>query len=129
MTLVIRIKLRISDQIVTSVSFDIKNGNPPRNAGTLETKSVKLEVRWTTDFFGGAYLPSKTSRSYALTTLIIFRCGRTDGAETNSFHFETRGPCCAPIYTQFVAEGVVYAVGPVRPPHSAPNVNYHMLSW
>ena len=34
MTMVIRIELRISDQIVTSVNFDIKNGNTPRNAGT-----------------------------------------------------------------------------------------------
>ena len=33
----IRIELKISDQIVTSVSFDIKNGNPPRNAGTVKT--------------------------------------------------------------------------------------------
>ena len=37
MTMVIRIELRISDQIVTSVSFDIKIGNLPRNAGTLKT--------------------------------------------------------------------------------------------
>ena len=37
MTMVIRIELRIFDQIVTSVSFDIKNGNSPRNAGTLKT--------------------------------------------------------------------------------------------
>ena len=33
------------------------------------------------------------------------------------------------ILTQFVAMGVVYAVGPVRPPHSAPNTNYHLLGW
>ena len=33
-------------------------------------------------------------------------------AETDSFHFETRGHCCAPIYMQFVAEGVVYVVCP-----------------
>ena len=50
-------------------------------------------------------------------------------AETDSFHFETRGHCCAPIYMQFVAEGVVYVVCPVRPPHSATNVNYHLLGW
>ena len=25
--------------------------------------------------------------------------------------------------------GVVYAVSPVRPPHSAPNTNYHLLGW
>ena len=37
MTMVIRIELRISDQIVTSVNFDIENGNTPPNAGTLET--------------------------------------------------------------------------------------------
>ena len=37
MTIVIRFELRIRDQIGTSVSFDIKNGNPLRNAGTLKT--------------------------------------------------------------------------------------------
>ena len=37
MTMVIRFELKIMDQIGTSVSFDIKNGNPPRNAGTLKT--------------------------------------------------------------------------------------------
>ena len=37
--------------------------------------SVRLMVRGTTDFNGGAYTPSKTSPSYALTTLIIFRSG------------------------------------------------------
>ena len=39
MTMVIRIELKIFDQIVTSISFDIKNGIPPplRNAGTLKT--------------------------------------------------------------------------------------------
>ena len=30
---------------------------------------------------------------------------------------------------QILAEGVVYALGPVRPTHSAPNVNYHLLGW
>ena len=35
--MVIRNELRIFDQIVTSVSFGVKNGNPPRNAGTLKT--------------------------------------------------------------------------------------------
>ena len=39
-------------------------------------KSVRPEVRGTTDFDGGAYPPPKTSPSYALTTLIIFRFGR-----------------------------------------------------
>ena len=33
------------------------------------------------------------------------------------------------ILMQFVAEGVAYAVGPVRPPHSALNVNCHLLGW
>ena len=32
-------------------------------------KSVMPEVRGTTDFYGGAYPPSKTSPSYAFTTL------------------------------------------------------------
>ena len=41
------------------------------------SKSVRPEVRGTTDFYGGAYPLSKTFPSYALTTLIIFRCGRT----------------------------------------------------
>ena len=36
MTMVIRIELRIFDQIVTSVSFGPKNMNPSRNAGTLK---------------------------------------------------------------------------------------------
>ena len=39
-------------------------------------KSVRPEVRGSTDFDGGAYPPPKTSPSYALTTLIIFRFGR-----------------------------------------------------
>ena len=39
-------------------------------------KSVRPEVRGTTDFDGGAYPPPKTSLSYGLTTLIIFRFGR-----------------------------------------------------
>ena len=60
-----------------------------------QMKSGRPEVRGTADFYGGAYPPSKTSPSYALTTLIIFRCGRT-GRE-RYFHYETRGHCCAPI--------------------------------
>ena len=43
------------------------------------TESVRPEVRGTTDLCGGAYPPSKTSPSYALTTLIIFFLLRTDG--------------------------------------------------
>ena len=35
--MVIRFDLKIWNQIGTSVSFDIKNGNPFRNAGTLKT--------------------------------------------------------------------------------------------
>ena len=42
----------------------------------LLPKSVMPEVRGSTDFDGGAYPPSKTSPSYALTTLVIFRYGR-----------------------------------------------------
>ena len=40
MAMIIRFEIKIKDQIGTSVSFDIKNGNPPpppRNAGTLKT--------------------------------------------------------------------------------------------
>ena len=38
MTIVIKIELSVFDQIVTSVSFDIKNENlPPRNDNTLKT--------------------------------------------------------------------------------------------
>ena len=40
-----------------------------------------------------------------------------------------RGRYLRTILTQFVAEGVVYSVGPVRPSHSAPSVNYHLLGW
>ena len=43
---------------------------------TTVTKSIKPEVRGTTDFYGGAFPPSKTSPLYSLTTLIIFRFGR-----------------------------------------------------
>ena len=35
--MVIRIELKIFYQIVTSVSFGPKNGNPPRNAEILKT--------------------------------------------------------------------------------------------
>ena len=43
----------------------------------LRMKSIRPEVRGTTDFYGGAYPPSKTSPSYAFRTLIIFRCRLT----------------------------------------------------
>ena len=43
---------------------------------TTVTKSIKPEVRGTTDFYGGAFPPSKTSPLYSLTTLTIFRFGR-----------------------------------------------------
>ena len=46
-------------------------------AVVMYSKSIRAEVRGTTYFNGGAYCPSKTSPSYALTTLIIFRYGRT----------------------------------------------------
>ena len=46
------------------------------NPGGMNEKSVRPEVRGSTDFDGGAYPPPKTSPSYALTTLIIFRFGR-----------------------------------------------------
>ena len=53
----------------------------------------------------------------------------SDGrAETDSYFWEARTPLRT-ILMQFVAEEVVYAVGPVRPPHSAPNTNYHLLGW
>ena len=45
------------------------------NTRLFNNKSVRPEVRGTTNFNGGAYPPSKTSPPYALTTLIIFRQG------------------------------------------------------
>ena len=68
-------------------------------------KSARPEVRGTTDFDDGAYPPPKTSPTYALTPLIIFRFGRA--AETDSYF----------ILMQFVAEGGGVCRGPVRPPH------------
>ena len=83
------------------------------------------EVRGTTDFNGGAYPPSKRPHHFLL---------RTDG-QRPIVNTERRGHRCASvILMQFVAEGVVYAVGPVRvvmvrPSRSAPNANYHLLGW
>ena len=53
--MVTRIELRIFDQIVMSVSFGPKNGNPPRNAGTLKTIVAK-RLNWQTCRLGVSYL-------------------------------------------------------------------------
>ena len=55
MTMVIKIELKIFDQIVTSVSFDIKNGNSPKNAGAL--KMIACQTAPLTNCrLGGSYL-------------------------------------------------------------------------
>ena len=59
MTMVIRFELRIRDQIATSVRFDIKNGNPPLNAGTLKTIVCicrNTYTQWQSCRLGGSYL-------------------------------------------------------------------------
>ena len=53
-------------------------------------------------------------------------CLRTDGRWTD-MNGERRGRCVAHHFNAVCGDGVVYAVGPVRPPHSAPNTNYHLL--
>ena len=53
MTMAIRFELRIKDQIDTSVSFDIKNGNPPRNADTLKTIVPKGSTCKVAAWWGG----------------------------------------------------------------------------
>ena len=55
-------------------------------------------------------------------------CLRTDG-RWRTWMERDADAALRTILTQFVAMGVVYAVGPVRPPHSAPNTNYHLLGW
>ena len=85
------------------------------------------EVQGTTDFNGGAYPPSKTSPSYALTTLSIFRFGRTGtdrkfslrGANTIAHHFNV-----------VCGEGGAVCRGP-RPTSSfgqGQNVKFHGLT-
>ena len=88
---------------------------------TVFRESVRPEVRGTTDFNGGAYPQSKTSPSHALArphNTHHFSL-RTDGQRpiVNTARREHR---CAPFYMPFVAKGVLYVVGPVRPAHSAP---------
>ena len=71
------------------------------------------EVRGTTDFYGGAYPLSKTSPSYALTTLIIFCWGRAGGTDSSiPRHADT----VAHHFCANCGGGVVYAMSPVRTP-------------
>ena len=53
--MVIRIELRIFDQIVTSVSFEPKNGNPPKYSN-CEDKCVPKRLHWQSYHLGGSYL-------------------------------------------------------------------------
>ena len=85
------------------------------------------EVRGTADVDGGAYLlflplPRTPSRLSSLRS----SDGRTGTDRTCVSNADAD---CAPFYVPFVAMGVVYVAGPVRPPHSTPNGNYHRLGW
>ena len=89
-------------------------------------KSVRPLVRGSTDFIGGAYPPSKTSPSSPSRHSSYFA---TDGRQRPIVNSERRGHRCAPLYVPFVAKGVLYVVGLVRPAHLALSVNYHWLGW
>ena len=69
--------------------------------------------------------PSDQSSSYALTT--ISSHVSSDRRAVTDMNGERRGRCVAHHFNAVCGDGVVYAVGPVRPPHSAPNTNYHLL--
>ena len=56
MTMVIRIEVRIFDQIVSSVSFGPHNGNHPRNAETLKTIVCHMAPLAKLTPEGGSYL-------------------------------------------------------------------------
>ena len=92
-------------------------------AVVMYSKSIRAEVRGTTYFNGGAYCPSKTS---PLVRSSFFAADGRAGADSLILrHVDS----VAHHFNVICGGIVVYAVGPVRPPHSAPNVNYHLLGW
>ena len=89
-------------------------------------KSVRPEVRGTTDVNGGAYPPSKTSPRTPSRCSSFFAADGRAGTDSSILrHADT----VEHYFHAICGGGVVYAVGHVLPPHSAPNVNYHLLGW
>ena len=97
----------------------------------MNTKSVRPVVRGTTDLMAEPIphpkrppcTPSRHSSCFASggraagqRPIILI----LSGADTVAHHFNA---ICGG------GGGQVYAVGPVRPPHSAPNTNYHLIGW
>ena len=89
-------------------------------------KSVRPEVRGTTDFNGGAYPLSKASPSYARTTLINFRC-EGERPETDGYNFQRRGHSLRTVLTHFEARGVHLSLATYEQ-LLAPQVIYLLLS-
>ena len=71
--------------------------------------------------------PSDQSSSYALTT--ISSHVSSDRRAVTDINEERRGRCVAHHFNAVCGDGGGVCVGPVRPPHSAPNTNYHLLGW
>ena len=93
----------------------------------INEKSVRPEVRGTTDFYGGASSPNRSPPRTPSRRSSFFA---SDGqAETERLFAEQRGHRLRTILTSFEAKGVPYAVGPVQPAHSAPYTNYLRLGW
>ena len=90
--------------------------------------SARPEVRGTADVGWRSLNPLPINPPRTHSRLYHHMCLRTDG-RWRTWMVRDADAALRTILTQFVAMGVVYAVGPVRPPHSAPNTNYHLLGW
>ena len=90
--------------------------------------SARSEVRGTADVGWRSLNPLPINPPRTHSRLYHHMCLRTDG-RWRTWMERDADAALRTILTQFVAMGVVYAVGPVRPPHSAPNTNYHLLGW
>ena len=88
--------------------------------------SARPEVRGTADVGWRSLNPLPKNPPRTHSRLYHHMCLRTDG-RWRTWMERDADAALRTILTQFVEMGVVYAVGPVRPPHSAPNTNYHLL--
>ena len=104
-----------------------------RSYSKMLEKSVRPEVRGTTDFNDGAYSLSKTSPSSpsypSRTPHDTHHFSLRTDRQRLIVNTDRRGHRCALFYMPFVVKRVLYVMGLVRPAHSAPSVTYHLLGW
>ena len=96
--------------------------------------SARPEVRGTADVGWRSLNPLPINPPRTHSRLYHHMCLRTDGRWRTWMEYlisvsSWRGRCVAHHFNAVCGDGGGVCVGHVRPPHSAPNTNYHLLGW